>query len=107
MADNDVSCPDFQFTDLEPREITLLTLHPGKSEDPIHCSLEAVTLEDAKGRYEALSYTWGGTTHKHEIKCIQSKKTLQSLSLNDESPYVVEWKSLFITKNLWQALLQL
>lgn len=49
------------------RTIRLLTLLPGSGE--ISCRLAECPLEDAKGRYKAVSYTWKGGTAMVQ-KCI-------------------------------------
>jgi hypothetical protein len=36
----------------------LLVLHPGQFEDPVHCDLNEIDLDDSP-EYDALSYTWG------------------------------------------------
>lgn len=48
-------------------EIRVLTLLPSnKPIDPVHCSLDYVSLDD-KPRFEALSYVWGPSTPRHDI----------------------------------------
>lgn len=39
-------------------EIRLVTLHPGRATDDIHCTLKTASLDECP-KYEALSYTWG------------------------------------------------
>ncbi|KAH7403886.1 heterokaryon incompatibility protein-domain-containing protein [Cadophora sp. MPI-SDFR-AT-0126] len=51
-----------------PRDIRVLVLHGGVSEEDIHCSLRAIPLDDAI-RYEALSYTWGDPTEIRRLRC--------------------------------------
>jgi len=41
------------------REIRILTLLAGRNDDTVECTLETAWLDDP-GRYEALSYAWGG-----------------------------------------------
>ncbi|VUC31535.1 unnamed protein product [Clonostachys rosea] len=52
----------------EQREIRLLSLEPSKFDDePIQLSLYTVPL-DSPGSYEGLSYTWGETLPKFDVK---------------------------------------
>lgn len=63
--------------------IRLLILRPGSFNDPIHCQLEQVSLNDGHA-YEALSYTWGNAS--------------------DTSPMSLDGVLYHITKNLECAL---
>lgn len=63
-----------------------LTLHPGRGDDPLACSLHTSRILDAPP-YEAISYVWGSSELDHHIVC------------ND--------RSLSITKNLWMVLRRL
>ncbi|KUJ11220.1 HET-domain-containing protein, partial [Mollisia scopiformis] len=40
------------------QEIRLVTLQPGKWDDPIQCELSTMHLHEAHSSYEALSYVW-------------------------------------------------
>lgn len=51
----------YQKLDLGRREVRLITLLPGKYEDPISGALSVVSLAEAP-TYEALSYVWGDPT---------------------------------------------
>lgn len=52
----------------EHREIRLLSLEPSKvGDEPLQLSLYTVPL-DCPGRYEALSYTWGETLPKFDVR---------------------------------------
>jgi hypothetical protein len=53
--------------------IRVLELYPGKAEDPIHCALIEVPLEDSEDTYEAVSYVWGDTEKSLEIICNESR----------------------------------
>ncbi|KAF1988906.1 hypothetical protein K402DRAFT_402594 [Aulographum hederae CBS 113979] len=64
----------------------LLLLHPGRSDEPIRCSLETTKIRDAKP-YEAISYTWGFPPNPTSINC--------------------DGKEISVTLNLVQALRQL
>jgi hypothetical protein len=46
--------PEYSYQDLpaDGLHIRLLKLEPGEKEDYIHCHLEPVSLEDARGTYE-------------------------------------------------------
>lgn len=53
---------EFQFDKLEKGEIRLLSLHPhktGEPTSPLVARLFTRRLDEVRGRYEALSYTWG------------------------------------------------
>ncbi|OCK86903.1 HET-domain-containing protein [Cenococcum geophilum 1.58] len=60
-------------TPLGPRHIRIILLQPAENnDDPIQCSLAAVSLDDYpsyNGDYTALSYTWDGQTPSVEITC--------------------------------------
>jgi hypothetical protein len=45
-----------------------LTLHSGREEDPLACSLHTVHIQDAP-QYEAISYVWGSNNLDHPIVC--------------------------------------
>jgi hypothetical protein len=50
----------------EPQEIRTLTLKQGAFDDPIHCTLQTVSLAD-NPKYTALSYVWGDATERLPI----------------------------------------
>lgn len=52
-----------------PRHIRLLKLLPGEHEATLSTELLHISLEDARGTYEALSYTWGTDTPSNTIFC--------------------------------------
>ncbi|KUJ24526.1 uncharacterized protein LY89DRAFT_605205, partial [Mollisia scopiformis] len=53
------SSEEYTYTPFEnTTEIRLLTIHAGKAEDPVTCSLDVWDLEN-EPIYEALSYCWG------------------------------------------------
>lgn len=61
--------PPFEYSPLqEPRQIRLLRLYPGLSDDPLSCELEHVSLDDGPS-YEAISYVWGDPTFSHSLHC--------------------------------------
>ncbi|KAI0865764.1 hypothetical protein F4860DRAFT_264802 [Xylaria cubensis] len=49
----------FKYTDLKPREIRILDLLPGDDDDPLKGIIRHVTISQV-GRFQALSYVWGG-----------------------------------------------
>lgn len=49
--------------------IPLLVIHPGRDHDPITCSLEEVSLKEAEGKYEGISYAWGNSNGFTDIDC--------------------------------------
>ena len=58
----------YSYNKLDPhrREIRLCTLHPDSLDDPLVCTLSAISLDD-KPEYETLSYVWGDPTFNKEI----------------------------------------
>lgn len=72
------------------RQIRLLTLEPGELEEPIVCHLSRHSLDDIADpgqQYNALSYTWGGSSHHQSI--------------------ILEGHNKAVTDNLFNALKQL
>jgi hypothetical protein len=59
----------YQYTSLDPStsELRLVTLANGDWDDPIHCHVHHVFL-DEKPLYEALSYVWGDATITRDIQ---------------------------------------
>lgn len=49
--------------------IRVLELLPGKIGDPISCVLQAKTLHEADGTYDAISYRWGSGSQPRTISC--------------------------------------
>lgn len=75
----------FRFSPLKSeREIRVLVLLPGSSEDEIACILDNVFLDDWLTHYEALSYMWGPPEPKFPIS--------------------VDGATSYIRKNLFHAL---
>lgn len=56
-----------EYRSLKPNEIRLLVLNPGLPDEPIECSLEHYSANQAKP-YEALSYVWGDTRDSSFIR---------------------------------------
>ena len=58
----------YAYNKLDPqrREIRLCTLHPSSLDDPLVCTLSAISLDD-KPEYETLSYVWVDPTFNKEI----------------------------------------
>jgi hypothetical protein len=51
-----------------PREIRLLKLLPAQHHEPIRCEFISIELDDESlPAYEAIAYTWGDGTIKHEV----------------------------------------
>lgn len=57
----------YQPVDPDGRHFRILTLHRGSSSDAISCGMRIVSLEEARGRYHALSYRWGDDKNKKQI----------------------------------------
>jgi phage FluMu protein Com len=47
------------------KEIRILKIYPGLTEEPLRCSLQPASLDDA--RYSALSYCWGDGNDRRDI----------------------------------------
>ncbi|KAH7372105.1 heterokaryon incompatibility protein-domain-containing protein, partial [Cadophora sp. MPI-SDFR-AT-0126] len=64
----------FKHTPLAPgNNIRLLALEPSRDfNSDIRCRLTEPSLNEARGRYEALSYVWGSQTFDHKIICNDS-----------------------------------
>lgn len=58
----------YSYKPLQPREIRLLDLEPGKETEPLRCQLHNVHLSD-KLSYESLSYCWGLRSYEAEVGC--------------------------------------
>lgn len=54
----------FRYSKLDKGEIRILSIQPGKDEDPLRATLFKRKLEDVRDGYEALSYTWGNPKEK-------------------------------------------
>ena len=61
--------PEYAYRDLpaDGTHIRLLKLEPGEREDFIHCHLEPTTLDEARGKYECISYVWGSNSEIRRI----------------------------------------
>lgn len=53
--------------DAESRTIRVLHLQPGAWEDDIHAELQASSIEYVRGRYVAISYTWGSENVARQV----------------------------------------
>ena len=52
-----------------PDSFRVIMLAPGQGNDPLSCSLRAVTFDDVEGRPLGLSYAWGSPALTHVITC--------------------------------------
>lgn len=77
----------YEPLDLEGRSTRLLSLYQQGSSPGLECDLFEVSLEDDWFEYEALSYTWGST--------------------DLTEPITVNGRILYITENLYNALVNL
>jgi hypothetical protein len=60
---------EYEYSKLASKdEIRLLFLQPGQESDTIECDLISTKLGPATQRYEALSYHWGPSEPKYEIR---------------------------------------
>lgn len=77
--------------------IRLVEIFPGNDDEPICCALSNARLEDGTTpEYEALSYSWGDPTAKHEIQVN-----------NSTDPLVEEKTSFLVPTNCFSALRRL
>ncbi|EHK45117.1 hypothetical protein TRIATDRAFT_318657 [Trichoderma atroviride IMI 206040] len=56
--------PQFHYSKLGTGEIRILSVQPGKDDEPLKATLFKRKLEDVRNGYEALSYTWGNPKEK-------------------------------------------
>jgi hypothetical protein len=57
--------------------IRILVLHPSvNSSDPVTCTIQHARLSDTSLEYEALSYTWGGSTRTQTISFSSGRREL-------------------------------
>ncbi|KAK7409526.1 hypothetical protein QQX98_008310 [Neonectria punicea] len=61
-----------KYEELQPGQIRLLVLNPGRGDQPIECHLQHTSLADAPD-FEALSYVWGAPEPAFEIMCNDEK----------------------------------
>lgn len=54
----------FHYSKLGDGEIRILSVQPGKDDEPLKATLFKRKLEDVRNGYEALSYTWGNPKEK-------------------------------------------
>ncbi|KAI4281776.1 MAG: hypothetical protein L6R38_003431 [Xanthoria sp. 2 TBL-2021] len=88
----------------EDTEIRLLTLLPDWFEAPIHISLEINVLSDGEvPEFEALSYVWGDASDLLDIFLETSPSKRPELRETDDIDSI-EWRTLRVTKNLFEAL---
>ncbi|KAI2464831.1 heterokaryon incompatibility protein-domain-containing protein [Annulohypoxylon bovei var. microspora] len=77
------------------RQTRVLSLCPGRFEDPLLCSITTISLDDpSHGEYEALSYCWGD---------VRTEETIQ-LRESLENPAHGLTRGIAITANLYEAL---
>ncbi|KAL8756445.1 MAG: hypothetical protein Q9199_002927 [Rusavskia elegans] len=82
----------------------LLTLLPDWFEASIHVSLEITVLSDGEvPQFEALSYVWGDASDLLDIFLETSPSKRPELRGTDDIDSI-EWRTLRITKNLFEAL---
>ncbi|OTB13131.1 hypothetical protein K445DRAFT_320317 [Daldinia sp. EC12] len=65
------STTTFQYQPLPARSIRVIKLLPARrSEDPLRCTIEAISLDNPKAQpYEALSYVWGEPARQWPLDC--------------------------------------
>ncbi|KAI1458585.1 heterokaryon incompatibility protein-domain-containing protein [Annulohypoxylon moriforme] len=76
------------------RQTRVLSLYPGKFEDPLTCSITTISLDDpSHDTYESLSYCWGD---------LRTEETIQVREALGDSEGVAH--DMAITSNLYEAL---
>lgn len=76
------AAPEYEYKPLfDSQCIRLLTLDPGKPDDPLKGELEVVRIASS-GEYEPLSYVWGKAEHCHHIT-IRDDEVDRRLELTD------------------------
>jgi hypothetical protein len=105
--------PQFHYSKLGAGEIRILSVQPGKDDEPLRATLFKRKLEDVRNGYEALSYTWGNPKEKPLDK-------IMIRDLDAELPQAVSMKTVvqtavfkgwgapfYIRSNLNRALIRL
>jgi hypothetical protein len=113
---------EFQYTQLEKGEIRLLCLRPygtGGATSPLFARIFTRRLDDVRGRYEALSYSWGDQSARprEDIHLRNANHKLPSLDKEKGERYTAQtiaaatmrlkFYRFPIYKNLHDALMQL
>ena len=78
------------------RDIRILTLKHGCTEDILQCTLETVAL-DSEPQYEALSYVWGNESNQRPIIC-NSIETTVTANLEEA---LVQLRDIEKNRTLW------
>ena len=81
---------------LGKKEIRLLTLQPGRRDEPIKCDLSVVRLDDDPP-YEALSYTWGDAAVTASI-LLRGTSTKVTINLHGA---LLHLRNKSLPRNLW------
>lgn len=63
------SAPSYKPLPNPRTQCRLLSVHAGRSSDPIICTTSVAELAEAAGRYDALSYCWGSPHRSRSINC--------------------------------------
>ena len=79
----------YEYTELGPGQIRLLQIQPDVQDDLLQCSLFNVPLAEAKGIFDALSWTWGSDSDP-----------TKRLTM----PVMVDGRKLDVGSNLWSML---
>jgi Heterokaryon incompatibility protein (HET) len=109
---------EFQYTRLKKGEIRLLCIRnykAGEPTSPLFARVFTRRLEEVRGRYEALSYTWGdqSTRPREEIHLRNVSHTLPDINRDNVRQMVaaaamrLKFYRFPIYKNLYDALMQL
>ena len=106
---------EFQYTSLKNGEIRLLSINAGEATSPLFARVFTRRLEEVKGRYEALSYTWGdqSTRPREEIHLRNASHTLPDINKENVKQMVaaaamrLKFYRFPIYKNLYDALMRL
>lgn len=75
--------PQYRYEQLSKEDhIRILTLLPGRTDDPINCQVIQTARNDASETYEAISYCWGDPKATVDITC-NGQRLSVTLNLRD------------------------
>ncbi|KAK5991534.1 hypothetical protein PT974_09818 [Cladobotryum mycophilum] len=103
--------PQFKYSELDEGEIRILRIQKGTEKDQLKATLFKRKLEDVRGCYEALSYSWGKERPREEILIRDLDARLPPHAINSDTwrwaMRAVSGAPFQIRRNLQQALIKL
>lgn len=97
---------DYEYTPVKNDEIRLLSILPGKKEDPIECIMVVKILKEVERKYRALSYYWGTERARFPVTIYDPvrKPLKKNADFADVVNQVKPKKTFFIRYNLYTAI---